>query len=180
MSSKLQPPSRFSVATTSCETALLQARVVLRMVRNINFVSRSVAPTRACLMLLCTGASCVTKKRVPMFTPSAPSAMAAAMPRPSAMPPEAMTGTRRAWHAKGISTRPGTSSSPGWPAHSKPSMLIMSTPLRSALKAWRTEVHLCTMVMPASFMRPMNSLGLLPAVSTIFTPLSMMACRYSA
>ena len=102
------------------------------------------------------------------------------MPRPSAMPPEAITGIFRARTARGISTSPATSSSPGWPAHSKPSMLTMSTPLRSADSAWRTVVHLWMMVMPLSFMRAMKSLGLLPAVSTIFTPASMMTCRYSA
>jgi len=39
--------------------------------------------------------SAVHMNRVPMLTPTAPSARAAANPRPSAMPPDAMKGTFR-------------------------------------------------------------------------------------
>ncbi|MCY1535468.1 hypothetical protein D9M68_708750 [compost metagenome] len=180
MSSNSQPPGRRSVATTSSEIALRNTRAVLCRVRNISLVSRSVASTSACLMLSWMGASWVTQKRVPMLMPSAPSASAAAMPRPSAMPPDAMIGMRSLRAATGSSTRPGTSSSPGWPAHSKPSTDTASTPLRSAESAWRTEVHLWTIFTSWRFRASMKSFGLLPAVSTIFTPLSMMACTYSA
>jgi hypothetical protein len=63
----------------------------------------------------------------------------------------------------------GTSSSPGWPPHSKPSTLTASQPMRSAFSEWRTEVHLWITLMPASFSgQPLR--GLLPAVSTTFTP----------
>ena len=41
--------------------------------------------------------------------------------------------------AAGSSTRLGTSSSPGWPAHSKPSMQMASTPIFSAEMPWRTR-----------------------------------------
>ena len=47
-----------------------------------------------------------------------------------------------AWVVAGNSTSPPTSCSPGWPAHSKPSILTMSTPIRSAESAWRTVTHL--------------------------------------
>src|SRR5262249_45957851 len=43
--------------------------------------------TIACLKFRCSGDSSVARKRVPSSTPSAPSARAAARPRPSAMPP---------------------------------------------------------------------------------------------
>jgi len=74
----------------------------------------------------------------------------------------------------------GMSSSPGWPPHSKPSTLAASHPIRSALSAWRTEVHLWITLMPAAFSAGRCGSGLRPAVSTIFTPLSTMALRYSS
>lgn len=51
---------------------------------------RSSALTIVCLMLSCTYDSWVAMKTVPQLTPCAPSEMAAASPRPSPMPPEAM------------------------------------------------------------------------------------------
>ena len=126
------------------------------------------------------GASTVHMKRVPMLIPSAPSAMTAAIARPSPMPPEATIGILSARAAAGTRIRFGTSSSPGWPAHSKPSMLTMSTPWRSADSACRTEVHLCTMVRPCALNFGAKSFGLLPAVSTILMPLSMIAAMYSS
>lgn len=77
--------------------------------------------------------------------------------------------------AAGMRTSPGMSSSPGWPAHSNPSMLTASTPIRSALIACRTLVHLCSTLTPASWKRGTWPAGLKPAVSTILTPLSMIA-----
>jgi hypothetical protein len=50
----------------------------------------------------------------------------------------------------GIGTRPGMSSSPGWPAHSKPSMLMASAPRFCAWTACRTDVHLWITLIPAS------------------------------
>jgi hypothetical protein len=68
---------------------------------------------------------------------------------PVAIPPEAMTGTERLATAAGIRMRPGISTSPGCPAHSKPSMLIASTSLRSADRAWHTLVALWMTRTPA-------------------------------
>ena len=48
--------------------------------------------TIACLKFWCSGDSTVARKRVPSSTPSAPSAIAAASPRPSATPPAVSTG----------------------------------------------------------------------------------------
>jgi len=68
------------------------------------------------------------------------------------------------------------SSSPGWPAHSKPSIEITSTPAFSAESAWRTAVHLCRILMPCGFIISHSSRTAgVPAVSTIFTPESMIA-----
>src|SRR5258705_3135374 len=113
--------------------------------------------------------------RVPMLMPSAPSARAATRPRPSPKPPEAISGIFTLSAATGIRIRPGVSSSPGCPAHSKPSIEIASTPMRSADSAWRTLVHLCTTTMPCFLNSLTCSCGLFPAVSTILMPLSMMA-----
>src|SRR5258707_6749488 len=68
----------------------------------------------------------------------------------------------------------------GMAAHSKPSIEIASTPMRSADSAWRTLVHLCTTTMPCFLNSLTCSCGLLPAVSTILMPLSLMDRRYSA
>src|SRR3954467_7427742 len=118
--------------------------------------------------------------RVPMLMPSAPRASAATRPRPSAKPPEAIIGMSILAAAAGIKTRPGMSSSPGCPAHSKPSMLMPSTPRLCALTAWRTEVHLCSTLMPLSWNIGRCGAGLEPAVSTILMPASTITCRYSS
>jgi len=68
----------------------------------------------------------------------------------------------------------GTSSSPGWPAHSKPSTDTASQPIFCALRAWRTEVHLWITRAPAAFSGSMYGSGLRPAVSTMVTPASAM------
>src|SRR3569832_414659 len=77
-------------------------------------------------------------KRVPMLMPSAPSASAATRPRPSPKPPEAIIGILILSAAAGIKISPGVSSSPGWPAHSRPSVEIASAPVRSADRPRRT------------------------------------------
>ena len=59
-------------------------------------------------------------------------------------------------------------------AHSKPSIEMMSQPLRSAESAWRTAVHLWRMVMPCGFIIAHSSrTSAVPAVSQILTPLSI-------
>ena len=90
------------------------------------------------------------------------------------MPPEATKGIFSSSAARGSRMKFGTSSSPGWPPHSKPSTLTASQPIDSAFSEWRTEVHLWITLMPASFSDGSHFCGLLPAVSTIFTPPSMI------
>ncbi len=109
-------------------------------------------------------------KRVPMFIPSAPRAREATSERPSAMPPEETNGISSSSAALGSRIMLGTSSSPGWPPHSKPSTDTASHPMACALSAWRTEVHLWITLMPASLRYGSTGSGLRPAVSTIFTP----------
>ena len=52
-----------------------------------------------------------------------------------------------------IRMREVTSSSPGCPAHSKPSMVTASHPILSAVRAKRTAVHLCIILIPADLRR---------------------------
>ena len=99
-------------------------------------------------------------KRVPMLMPSAPSDSAATRPRASPNPPEAIIGMLTLSAAAGIRIRPGMSSSPGCPAHSKPSIEIASTPILSALTAWRTAVHLWITLTPCFLNSAMCSSGL--------------------
>src|SRR3954451_17198740 len=165
---------------TSRLTELLATRAVLRRVRKMRSVARSSLATICCLTRSWIGDSAVHRKRVPMLTASAPSASAATRPRASPMPPDAMSGMDTWSAAAGMSTRPGTSSSPGWPAHSKPSIETASTPRLSALRAWRTEVALWMTLMPCLWNSWTCSAGLEPAVSTMSTPDSMIAWRYSA
>ncbi len=91
------------------------------------------------------------------------------------MPPEATNGIFSSSAARGSRMKFGTSSSPGWPPHSKPSTLTASQPIASAFSEWRTEVHLWITLMSASFNSGSHFWGLLPAVSTIFTSPSMIA-----
>jgi hypothetical protein len=72
------------------------------------------------------------------------------------------------------------SSSPGWPAHSKPSMLIASTPSASPLSARRTATASWITFTPAALNAGRCGAGLENAVSTIFTPHSMITSRYSS
>src|SRR5436305_6535279 len=58
---------------------------------------------------------------------------------PSPKPPDAIIGIFTLSAATGMRIRPGVSSSPGWPAHSKPSIEIASTPMRSAESARSEE-----------------------------------------
>lgn len=67
------------------------------------------------------------------------------------------------------------SDSPTWPAHSNPSIDKKSTPSLMALRAWRIVVHLCRMVMLARLSWANTGPGLLPAVSTMVIPDSIIA-----
>ena len=135
-------PSSFSLAINRSTPAFVSTRSVLRNPRIIRRVSNSDASTKACLTFGWTGASLVAINRVPIFIPSAPIARAATRLRPSAMPPEATNGICNSSAARGRRMKLGTSSSPGWPPHSKPSTDTASQPIFSAFKACRTEVHL--------------------------------------
>ena len=157
-------------------TAFLATREVLRMVRKISSVSRSSLATMLFLDQLMDRAllgAHETRAHVDAFGAQRQ------VPRPGRgrrrSRPEAIIGIFTLSAATGIRIRPGVSSSPGWPAHSKPSIEIASTPMRSADRAWRTLVHLCTTTMPCFLNSVTCSCGLLPAVSTILMPLSMMA-----
>ncbi len=75
---------------------------------------------------------------------------------------------------------PGMSSLPGWPAHSNPSMLTASAPIDWAFTACRTATALWMTLIPAALNAATCSWGLLPAVSTIVMPLSIIAARYSS
>ena len=112
-----------------------------------------------------------------MLIASAPRASAATRPRPSPQPPDAITGIDTASTAAGNSTAEPTSSSPGCPAHSNPSMLTASTPSDSAFTACLTDVHLCTTTAPDALSAGMSGSGELPAVSNTRTPSPSAASR---
>lgn len=78
--------------STSCVVDGNEDKTHFRSVRKICVVLRSSALTIACLMFSCTYDSFVAMKTVPQLTPCAPRARAAARPRPSPIPPEAMYG----------------------------------------------------------------------------------------
>jgi hypothetical protein len=143
------------------------------MVRRMSAVLRSSEETIFSFTFWWIGASLVAMKRVPMLTPSQPSASAATRPRASAKPPEAIIGILMTLAAAGSSTRFGTSSSPGWPAHSKPSIEIASTPLPSRPRAVADGGALVDDLDAGRLAAwAMKGLGLLPAVSTILMPLN--------
>ena len=105
-------------------------------------VLRSSLSTSACLMFWWIGASTVAIKRVPMFIPQAPIASAAASCLPLAHPPEATKGMLSLAPAFASSTQFPTSSSPGCPPQSKPSMEMMSAPCLAAESACLMATHL--------------------------------------
>ncbi len=107
----------------------------------------------------CTGDSAADTMRVPICTPSAPSANAAAMLRPSQMPPAAITGTSTCEHTSGSRTIDATSR---WflnPPPSPPSATMPSTPASMAFNAaWRFGTTWNT-VIPASCRASVNRCG---------------------
>ena len=112
-------------------------------------VSASLAAITRSLYAPAMEHSSTVRKRVPTCTPSAPSAKAAAMPRPSAMPPAAITGMDTASHTAGTSVI--VVSSPMWPPASVPSATTASAPRRSMRAASALEATTGTTLMPASF-----------------------------
>ena len=100
-----------------------------------NTVSVSSAATIASFQLGCTGDSAAETMRVPSCTPSAPSAKAAAIERPSTKPPAAMIGTSTFERISGSSTIEETSRVFLKPPPSAPSTTSPSTPASTALSA---------------------------------------------
>ncbi len=88
--------------------------------------------------------------RVPICTPSAPNAKAAAIDAPSTIPPAAMTGTSTAAHTWGSSTIVETGRVLLNPPPSPPSTTRPSTPASTALRAARRDGTTWKTVMPAS------------------------------
>ncbi|CAB4826143.1 unannotated protein [freshwater metagenome] len=102
-------------------------------------------------MFWCTGDSTVATIRVPICTPSAPSANAAAMERPSAMPPAAIIGRPTRLAMRGSSTIDVTSRGFLNPAPSLPSTTSPSTPESTALSAPLSDGTTWKTVSPAAF-----------------------------
>ena len=100
-----------------------------------NTVSVSRAATTACFQLSCTGDSAQDSMRVPICTPSAPRAKAAAIEGPSLMPPAAMMGTSTRERTSGSSTMVETGLGFLKPPPSPPSTTRPSTPASIALSA---------------------------------------------
>ena len=98
-------------------------------------MSVSAALTIACFQLSWTGLSAALTMRVPIWTPSAPSANAAAMLGPSQMPPAAMIGTVTRDATRGSSTMVDTSRGFLNPPPSPPSTTRPSTPASTAFSA---------------------------------------------
>jgi hypothetical protein len=73
-----------------------------------NTVSVSRAFTMACFQFSWTGLSVEATIRVPICTPSAPSAKAAAILRPSIIPPAAITGMFTFAHTSDVRTMVAT------------------------------------------------------------------------
>ena len=88
--------------------------------------------------------------RVPICTPSAPSANAAAIVRPSQIPPAAITGTSTLEHTSGTSTIDATSRVLLKPPPSPPSATMPSTPAAIAFIAACRLGTTWNTVMPAS------------------------------
>ena len=88
-------------------------------------------------------------KRVPIHTPSAPSARAAASPRPSTMPPAATTGTWSPTASATWGTSAMVATRPVWPPASVPWATTMSQPAWTAATVWRTLPHMLTTSRPS-------------------------------
>ena len=121
----------------------------------------------------CASCSCrdrtprgVAMKRVPIHTPTAPSASAARRPRPSAMPPAASTGVgATASTAAGTSTMPPMR--PVCPPASCPCAITASTPLAAWSRACFTLPQSAMTLMPRRCASAVTGPGLpSPAMST--------------
>ncbi len=97
-------------------------------------VSEELAAKNLSLTTGTVSASSVVSQTDPHHTPSAPSARAAAIWRPRAMPPAASTGTG-ATASTTSGTRTMVATSPVWPPASVPCATIRSTPAAACRRA---------------------------------------------
>src|SRR5215475_4410145 len=115
-------------------------------------VSCPLLSTIACLKLGCSDDSRLARNLVPSSTPSAPSMIAAASPRPSAIPPAASTGMGAT-----ASTTIGTSvmvvCQPTCPPPSVPCAMITSAPACAARTASGTPPAMNVTLQPAAWAR---------------------------
>ena len=112
------------------------------------------------------GHSSLARRHVPTCTPLAPSAKAAAICLPQAMPPAAITGTCTASQTCG--TKAMVVSSPICPPLSQPSAIIPSAPREARRFARATEDTTGKTMMPASLKRSMYFPGFpAPVVTTL-------------
>ena len=118
--------------------------------------------------------------RVPIWMPSAPSAKAASIPRPVAMPPAAISGIATACRTWGTSTIVVVSSRPLWPPASKPSATTASTPACWLFRANFVLEITCATLHPASCRRAVQVFGLPAEVNTAGTRSSMMTPMISS
>ena len=134
--------------------------------------SMSFAFTIFSLYAACTMDSLAATNLVPICMPSAPSMNAAAMPRPSAIPPAAITGMLTASTTWGISAKEVVT--PIYPPLSIPSATTASAPARSIMMAIAVLATTGITTTPASFQASMNLPGFPAPVVTTLTPSSMM------
>ena len=120
----------------------------------------------------CTGDSAALTMRVPICTPSAPSANAAAIEAPSVMPPAATIGTSTFDRTRGRSTIDETSRGFLNPPPSPPSTTSPSTPASTALRAAVSVGTTWNTVRPAAFSWAVYLVGSPAEVVTNWTPCS--------
>src|ERR1700692_1167693 len=132
-------------------------RPVMTLVMTVESSSAWASAIRAGALTLDSGQR---RWAVPICTPAAPSANAAAIPRPSAMPPAAMTGTFTASTICGTSAKvPGCSAilsvrnMPRWPPASAPCAMMTSAPFSSSQIASLTMVADDITMQPAALTR---------------------------
>ena len=136
-------------------------------------MSVSPAATIACFQLSCTGDSAADTIRVPICTPSAPSANAAAMVAPSMMPPAAMIGTSTRDRTSGSSTIVDTGVGLLKPPPSPPSTTRPSTPASTAFSAAASVGTTWYTVSPAALRIGVYFVGDPADVVTNLTPCSI-------
>ena len=113
-------------------------------------------------------------KRVPTQMPSAPSASAAARPRPSKMPPAATTGTVSPTASTIWGTSGRDATWPVWPPASVPCATTRSQPASTARTACSTFPHMLTTITSWRWQRSTTSVGTPSPATKAEAPPSMM------